>query len=164
MKNKCGFVPTDILIPADADMSKWSCVACDQYTSEPDYWNAVEEYVGDAPSTLRLMLPEIYLAETDTRSEKINETMKTYLDTGVFKTLEDSFVYVERKLAHGKIRRGLVGAIDLEIYDFSEGTTALCRPSMPTSMPPRTPCATNCAAPPPSSAWPRCSTPSPPAT
>ena len=129
MKNTCGFVPTDILVPANADMSKWSCVACDQYTSEPEYWKAVEEYVGDAPSTLRLMLPEVYLSETESRSPKIAKAMREYLDTDVFKTLNDSFVYVERTLAHGKIRRGLVGAIDLEIYDFSEGTTALCRPT-----------------------------------
>jgi len=129
MKNNCGFVPTDILIPANADMSKWSCVACDQYTSEREYWEKVDEIVGDAPSTLRLMLPEVYLSETETRSPKIAESMRAYLDGGVFGTLEDSFIYVERTLADGGVRRGLVGAIDLEIYDFSKDSRALCRPT-----------------------------------
>ena len=128
MKNY-GFVPTDILLPKTDDMSKWSCVACDQYTSEPDYWKAVEDYVGDNVSTLNIMLPEIYLPETEVRSPKITKTMHSYLKNGVFETVKDSFIYVERTQADGKIRRGLVGAIDLEIYDFSEGTTALCRPT-----------------------------------
>ncbi len=64
MKNY-GFIPADILLPANADMTKWSCVACDQYTSEPDYWESVENIVGDSVSTLRLMLPEIYLDQAD---------------------------------------------------------------------------------------------------
>lgn len=129
MKIECGFVPADIMIPASADMSKWSSVACDQYTSEPEYWRAVEKYVGNAPSTLRLMLPEIYLDESEARSKEITKTMREYIDTGVFRVLEKSFVYVERKLGSGKIRRGLVGAIDLEIYDYSKNSTALCRPT-----------------------------------
>lgn len=97
MKNY-GFVPTDILLPADADMTKWSCVACDQYTSEPEYWNAVENTVGKSASTLRLMLPEIYLTEINERSSSITETMRMYLDTGVFRRVDDSFIYVERTL------------------------------------------------------------------
>ena len=128
MKN-CGFVPTDILIPKDSDMNKWSCVACDQYTSEPEYWNAVEKHVGNHVSTLRIMLPEIYLAETEKRSKDIAENMEKYLKNGVFQTLENSFVYVKRQLKNGKIRQGLVGAIDLEVYDFASGTTSLCRPT-----------------------------------
>ncbi|MBP3480779.1 MAG: DUF1015 domain-containing protein [Clostridia bacterium] len=128
MKN-CGFIPTDILLPANADMTKWSCVACDQYTSEPEYWKAVEKTVGDSVSTLSLMLPEIYLDDIENRSVKITETMREYLDSGVFREIEDSFVYVERTLADGRVRRGLVGAIDLEIYDFSKDTKSLCRPT-----------------------------------
>lgn len=128
MKN-LGFVTTDILIPKNADMTKWSCVACDQYTSEPEYWTEVEKKVGNAPSTLSLMLPEIYLSETKQRTESINENMKNYLENNVFTTLKDSFIYVERTLASGKIRKGLVGAIDLEVYDFSKDTTSLCRPT-----------------------------------
>lgn len=128
MKN-LGFVPTDILIPKNADMTKWSCVACDQYTSEPEYWNEVEKTVGDSPSTLSLMLPEIYLNQTEQRTKSINDNMKKYLEEDVFTTIKNSFIYVERVLASGKVRKGLVGAIDLEVYDFSEGTTSLCRPT-----------------------------------
>ena len=124
-----GFVPTDILLPANADMTKWSCVACDQYTSEPEYWREVEKIVGDNVSTLRLMLPEIYLHEIEKRSSQIIDTMNQYLNTGVFREINDSFVYVERTLADGKTRNGLVGAIDLEVYDFSNGTRSLCRPT-----------------------------------
>ena len=128
MKN-CGFIPTDILIPASADMTKWSCVACDQYTSEPEYWRSVEKTVGDSVSTLSLMLPEIYLDDSESRFEKITKSMREYLNSGVFREIKDSFVYVERTLADGRVRRGLVGAIDLEIYDFSKDTKALCRPT-----------------------------------
>ena len=128
MKNY-GFIPTDILLPKNAKMTKWSCVACDQYTSEPEYWESVENTVSDSPSTLRLMLPEIYLSDTEKRSKDIADSMKEYLEKDVFKTIENSFIYVERTLADGKIRRGLVGAIDLEVYDFKLGTTSLCRPT-----------------------------------
>ncbi len=128
MKN-FGFIPTDILIPKNIDMTKWSCVACDQYTSEPEYWNQVENNVCKCPSTLRLMLPEIYLSQTEERSKDIANTMKDYLSNDTFTTLKNSFIYVERTLSNGKIRRGLVGAIDLEVYDFSKGTTSLCRPT-----------------------------------
>ncbi len=129
MENNYGFVTTDILLPVTDDMSKWSCVACDQYTSEPEYWHAVERYVGDAVSTLNIMLPEVYLSEGEVRSQKITETMKKYLAEGTFKTAKDSYIYVERTQSDGRVRRGLVGAIDLECYDFSKGTTALCRPT-----------------------------------
>lgn len=128
MKN-IGFKTANILLPKNTDMTKWSCVACDQYTSEPEYWNSVEKLVGNDLSTLHIMLPEIYLSETESRSEKINIKMKEYIDTGVFNEIKDSYIYVERTLANGKVRKGLVGTIDLEIYDFSEGTTSLCRPT-----------------------------------
>ena len=126
-------MPTDILLPRfhnDAEaMKRWSCVACDQYTSEPEYWKAVEELVGNAPSTLNLMLPEIYLSQTEQKADAIPATMREYLKTGTLKTFYQSVIYVKRTLADGKVRRGLVGAIDLEVYDFSEHTTALCRPT-----------------------------------
>lgn len=128
MKNY-GFLPTDILIPKNTDMTKWSCVACDQYTSEPEYWNSVENTVNDSTSSLRIMLPEIYLSEIESRSKDIIDTMDDYLENNVFQTIENSFIFVERTLANGCIRYGLVGAIDLEIYDFSDGTTSLCRPT-----------------------------------
>lgn len=115
------FVPGDILLPRDADMTLWSVIACDQYTSEPEYWDKVDKKVGSAHSTLRLMLPEAYLELKDTaaETEKINAAMEQYLKDGVFKTLENSFIYVERDMTVGEKRRGLVGLIDLEHYDYS---------------------------------------------
>lgn len=118
--------PANILLPK-TDFEKWAVIACDQYTSDADYWKAVEERVGDAPSTLRLVLPEIYLDETEARVGAINSTMKSYLDSGVFECYADSFVYVEREITGGVIRRGVVGMIDLEEYDYNAGSTALCR-------------------------------------
>ena len=114
------FVPGDILLPQNVDISLWSVIACDQYTSQPEYWDAVGEKVGDAPSTLRLILPEAYLETKDTlaETEKINGTMEKYLAEGVFETIENSYIYVERELTVGKTRRGLVGLIDLESYDY----------------------------------------------
>lgn len=124
-----GFVPADILLPKCADMTKWSCVACDQYTSEPEYWKTVESTVSGCPSTLSLMLPEIYLDDSVSRTQSINSCMHEYLQSGVFKLIENSFIYVERTLADGKVRKGIVGAIDLEVYDYKQGTQALCRPT-----------------------------------
>ena len=114
------FVPGDILLPKDADMALWSVIACDQYTSQPEYWDTVDSKVGIVPSTLRLILPEAYLETKDTaaETEKINSAMEKYLADGVFKTVENSFVYVERELTVGEKRRGLIGLIDLEAYDY----------------------------------------------
>lgn len=115
------FIPGDILLPANADMNLWSVIACDQYTSQPEYWDAVDKKVGDLPSTMRLMLPEAYLESRDTANEtaKINESMEKYLADGIFNTIEKSFIYVERELTVSETRRGLVGLIDLEEYDYS---------------------------------------------
>ncbi len=118
--------PANILLPK-TDFEKWAVIACDQYTSDADYWKTVEETVGDNPSTLRLILPEIYLDETEERVGAINSTMKDYLDGDVFECYADSFVYVEREITGGVIRRGVVGMIDLEEYDYNAGSTALCR-------------------------------------
>ena len=117
----CIFQPADILLPADADMTKWSVIACDQFTSDSRYWQQAEALVGEAPSTLRLMLPEYYLGKCDEalRAAQIQAAMRDYLESGVFRTLPHSFVYVERTLPGGEIRRGLVGQIDLEAYDFA---------------------------------------------
>ncbi|MFB0919672.1 MAG: DUF1015 domain-containing protein [Oscillospiraceae bacterium] len=114
------FIPGDILLPKNADMGLWSVIACDQYTSQPEYWDSIATRVGDAPSTLKLILPEAYLDTKDTpaETEKINRTMEEYLKKGVFKTVENSYIYVERGLTVGKIRRGLIGLIDLEAYDY----------------------------------------------
>lgn len=122
------FKPADILLP-DCDMHKWSVVACDQFTSEPEYWHAVRELVGNAPSTLHMILPEAELGEKnpETESTKLNETMRRYYSEGIFKTYADSYIYLERRLASGSVRRGIVGAFDLEAYDWSEGTRSPIR-------------------------------------
>lgn len=127
--DRLGFYPADILLPKDADMEKWAVVACDQFTSEPEYWERVEKNVGAAPSALRLILPEAELKAPDVgrRVEKINAAMDDYLSRGLFRTLEDSLVYVEREQSDGKLRRGVVGMVDLEAYDFTPGSGALIR-------------------------------------
>ena len=126
---KLGFYPADILLPKDADMTKWAVVACDQFTSQPEYWQAVEDTVGNAPSTLRLILPEAKLNDPDVEQSiaDINSTMEQYLESGVFQTLSDSLLYMERTQSDGKIRHGLIGMIDLEQYDFTPGSSLLIR-------------------------------------
>lgn len=125
-----GFGPGDILLPPkDTDWARWSVVACDQYTSQPDYWQRVEDAVGQTPSTLRLILPESRLEEqgVETRIEDIHASMKDYLDRGYLRTLGPCMVYVERTLQDGRVRRGLVGQADLERYDFRPGASSLIR-------------------------------------
>ncbi len=114
------FIPGDLLLPRDADPERWAVIACDQFTSRPDYWAEVERRVGDSPSTLRLMLPEAYLGlpEEEERRRGILAAMEDYLRRGLFRTLEDSYVYVERTLSGGGLRRGLLGLLDLEAYDY----------------------------------------------
>ena len=126
---KLGFYPADILLPKDQDMTKWAVVACDQFTSEPEYWQAVEQQVGDAPSTLRLILPEANLKapNVDEYIQNINDAMSKYIADGVFETLTDSLIYIERQQSDGKIRHGLIGMVDLDAYDFTPGSGALIR-------------------------------------
>ena len=125
---KYGFMPADILLPKK-DFEKWAVVACDQFTSEADYWNAVEKTVGDAPSTLRITLPEIYLEDGDTekRIADINVTMEKYLENGVFEEYKEAMIYVERTQSDGTVRHGIVGAIELCDYDYRKGSKALVR-------------------------------------
>lgn len=113
----------NILLPKNTDMTKWSVVACDQYTSEPEYWNDVEKIVGDAPSTLKLILPEIYLEDENVseRIAKINSNMKALLDEDFFNEYKDSMIYLERTQSDGKIREGLIGVVDLEAYSYEKG-------------------------------------------
>ena len=133
MKNETfdglGFSPADILLPKDADMTKWAVVACDQFTSEPEYWEAVEKTVGDAPSTLRLILPEAHLHAPNVEEmiAGINANMTQYLEEGIFQTCEKTLIYLERTQSDGKIRHGLVGKVDLDCYDFTPGSGALIR-------------------------------------
>ncbi|MFI3312961.1 MAG: DUF1015 domain-containing protein [Eubacteriales bacterium] len=127
--NKNCFRPADILLPKEADMSKWAVIACDQFTSQPEYWERVANYVGDAPSTLNLMLPEAILGTDQevAHIKKINQTMVDYLEGGVFTTYENSLVYIERTLENGSIRKGLVGQIVLDEYNFDQGSTSQIR-------------------------------------
>ena len=113
----------NILLPKNTDMTKWSVVACDQYTSEPEYWNDVEKIVGDAPSTLKLTLPEIYFEDENVseRIAKINSNMKALLDEDFFNEYKDSMIYLERTQSDGKIREGLIGVVDLEAYSYEKG-------------------------------------------
>ena len=126
---KIPFKAGNILIPKKTDMTKWSVVACDQYTSEPEYWNEVTKIVGDAPSTLNLTLPEIYLEESDVneRIKRINENMNKLLAEDFFNELEDSMIYLERTQSDGKVREGLMGIVDLEDYSYEEGSQTLIR-------------------------------------
>lgn len=128
------FRPAEILLPAlekGIDLTKWAVVACDQYTSQPSYWDEVETYVGDSPSTLRLTLPEIYLEQTQLQvSQKIADiqhSMREYLKQNLFQSYPDSFVYIERTLSDGTVRKGLLGMLDLEEYDYHSGSSSRIR-------------------------------------
>lgn len=123
------FLPADILLPQNCDMELWSVVACDQYTSQPEYWQRVEERVGNHPSTLRLVLPESHLKDPDVEMEimEINNTMTRYLRDGVLKEHPQCLIYVERVISNGKIRRGLIGKLDLAQYDYEPGSDAMVR-------------------------------------
>ena len=140
-QNTLIFQPAEILLPA-GNLRKWSVIACDQFTSDGEYWEEVERFVGDAPSALRLMLPEYYLGCDDEseRMDRIQKTMLRYLNSDVFRVYPDSLVYLERQLSSGSTRRGLVGVIDLEAFDFSDHTDAPIRASEHTvedRLPPR---------------------------
>ena len=129
MNNKnCGFLPAEILIPDFNKESgtKWASVACDQFTSEPEYWEAAADIAGDAPSTLNLMIPEVYLAETEERLPRVHKAMEDYLKD-ILVSHPDSLIYIEREQSDGRIRKGLVGMVDLEHYDYNKGATSLIR-------------------------------------
>ena len=123
------FKRANILLPKNAEMEKWAVVACDQYTSEPEYWKEVENIVGDAPSTLKITLPEIYLEQDNVaeRIANINKEMDHLLSTDFFKTLDNSLIYLERTGADGKVRKGLIGMVDLENYSYEKGSQSLIR-------------------------------------
>ena len=124
-----GICVPDVLLPKKGiDLNKWSVVAVDQYTSEPDYWNNVKRIVGEAPSTLKIVYPEIYLEEPnkEERIKDIVNTMNEYLSSNVFEE-HNGFVYVERKNKEGKIRKGLIVCLDLDKYDYNKGSKTLIR-------------------------------------
>lgn len=122
--------PADILVPKESvDMEKWAVIACDQYTSEPEYWNKTAEIVGNNYSSLNMILPEIYLEDSDVsdRISNIHNTMEKYLSENIFDEYKDSMIYVERIQSNGILRAGIIGKIDLEEYDFNKSSTSQVR-------------------------------------
>ena len=120
----------EILLPGPAvDLHRWAVIACDQYTSEPEYWEAVARLVAVHPSTLRLVVPEVYLEDDDgdTRIADINASMKQYLADDVLVSQGRGFVLIDRKTSHVPSRKGLVVALDLEAYDYRPGSKTLIR-------------------------------------
>lgn len=127
--NDVGVLVPRVLLPkAEADFSKWAVVACDQYTSQPDYWQNAATLIGDAPSALHLILPEAFLGKDgeEARIASIKRTMRAYLDNHVLLERPQGFVLVTRTVA-GKTRTGLVMALDLEAYDYQKGSETLIR-------------------------------------
>ena len=120
-------MPADILIPKGVAPETWSVIACDQFSSERDYWERVRKIINGAPSTLDMIIPEAYLSEINEEENirKIRAVMDDYLESGLLHEIKNSFIYVDRTLPGGCVRRGLVGTIDLEEYDFSGGEAAI---------------------------------------
>ncbi len=119
-----GIKVPEILLPKDKDLASWCVIACDQYTQDVSYWEKAAAAAGSRPSTLNLILPEVYLSAPDKseRIRKIHETMASYLADGVFDAPQEECIYIERRTGYGRIRRGLVVAVDLEAYDWRPGS------------------------------------------
>lgn len=120
----------DLLLPkAGTDLSKWAVVACDQYTSQPEYWEDVNGIIGDAPSTLQLIFPEVYLEAENklARIATIQQNMAKYLAEEILVPMEPGLVYLDRQTSHAKSRKGLMVALDLEQYDYNKGSQTLVR-------------------------------------
>ncbi|MDR0707377.1 MAG: DUF1015 domain-containing protein [Treponema sp.] len=141
-----GLAMPEILLPASGiDQKKWAVIACDQFTQDAEYWEAARAVVGDAPSTLHLIFPEIYLEKPGKREriERIHGVMRTYLEQGVFAPPVETFIYVERTTpfaAPFDVRRGLVTSIDLEQYEWRHSEKSLIRTTegtAPDRLPPR---------------------------
>ena len=122
------FSAADIMLPHE-NADKFAVIACDQFTSQPEYWNEVKNIVWDSPSTLKITFPEIYL-EWGHKAEIIDNIVKTmheYDENGVLEDQWLGFVYIERQTAHVPVRKWLILALDLEKYDFSKGSQTLIR-------------------------------------
>lgn len=116
------------MLPQNVEYTKWSVVACDQYTSEADYWQAIADQTRDSPSALNIIFPEVYLGtDDDARIKRINMTMRGYIAGGLFRTIPDTYIYIERTLSDGRVRKGVIGSIDLEEYDFHAGSRSAVR-------------------------------------
>ena len=125
------FAPAHILLPAERiPLEQWGCIACDQFTSDREYWQRAKEAADGSPSTLNLILPEVYLedGDADARVEQIHATMADYAQNVLTRAV-DGFVYVERTEQSGRVRQGLVGRVDLEAYSYRRGEKCTVRPS-----------------------------------
>lgn len=122
------FTHADILLPKE-HFEAWSVIACDQFTSRPDYWAEAAELAKGKPSTLSLIYPEVYLEKTDPVKtiEGINAKMNEYLGGEIYNEYKNAFIYVERTQSDGKVRSGIVGKVDLDRYDYREGAKAEIR-------------------------------------
>ncbi|MBR7084584.1 MAG: DUF1015 domain-containing protein, partial [Oscillospiraceae bacterium] len=125
------FTSAEIFLPdwSEVNPEIWSVIACDQFTSSPEYWKQAEEFVQEKPSALRLILPEIYLEQPDLkqRIDKIHQTMRNYLQQGILKAYPNAMVYTERIQSNGFFRAGVIGKIDLEAYDYHQGSESPVR-------------------------------------
>ncbi len=123
------FLSADILLPKEAKLEDWAVIACDQFSSDPAYWAKVRELTEGKPSAFHLILPEAELgtAQEAAHTKQIFQNMEQYLKRGLFSTYPNCYVYVERSLESGAIRRGLVGMVDLQAYDFSVGSVSQIR-------------------------------------
>lgn len=128
MSNSIPFQPANILLPKD-NFEKWAVIACDQFTSDQEYWEKTKQNVGSSVSTLKITLPEIYLEEKDVanRIKQINTEMSNYISSGVFTEYKNSMIYIERIQPDGRIRQGIVGAVDLESYDYAKNAKTMIR-------------------------------------
>ena len=122
------FSPTNILLPKQ-NFEAWSVIACDQFTSNEEYWESVKTAAGENPTTLNLIYPEVYLGKTDAAemTANINNAMQKYVADGVFEEYPNALIYVERTQRDGLVRCGIVGAVDLDAYDYNEGSTSRVR-------------------------------------
>jgi len=122
-------VPKILLPKPGIDLQRWAVIACDQYTSEPEYWQEVNQLVAEQPSTLRLIFPEVYLEDDDVaeRIAAINTSMEKYLADGILEEHDPGFVLLDRKTSHAESRKGLIVALDLDAYDYRPGTKTMIR-------------------------------------
>jgi len=128
--NKTGVKPCDILIPQNPGIyDKWAVIACDQFTSQPEYWENVSKITSGFPSTFDIIFPEVYLdcGDMKNRIDSINKKMDEYIKSGIFQNIEKSFILVDRTLPGGKHRKGLMTAFDLECYDYGKNAGSLIR-------------------------------------
>lgn len=125
------FCTAQILLPGEQiPLEQWGCIACDQFTSDPGYWARAEAAAGVSPSTLRLILPEVFLgaAGEQQRIDRIHQEMQQYAHQVLTRSVQ-GFIYLERTLRSGRVRQGLVGCVDLEAYSYKSGAQPAVRPS-----------------------------------